>query len=102
MPEPERLALADVYAGDAARQYAAHETQQLLLSRAFQGALQIRIAVEVVFAWPGIGQLVIQAADREDFPVLQAGVIVAGAFVVLSNLVVDTFYRVVDRRLQVA
>jgi peptide/nickel transport system permease protein len=59
-------------------------------------------AVEVVFAWPGIGQLVINAAEREDFPVLQAGVIVAGAFVVLSNLVVDTFYRVVDRRLQVA
>jgi peptide/nickel transport system permease protein len=59
-------------------------------------------AVEVVFAWPGIGQLVINAADRQDFPVLQAGIIVAGIFVVLSNLLVDTFYRVVDRRLQVA
>lgn len=59
-------------------------------------------AVEVVFAWPGIGQLVINAADRQDYPVLQAGIIVAGIFVVLSNLVVDTFYRVVDRRLQVA
>ena len=59
-------------------------------------------AVEVVFAWPGVGQLVINAAQREDYPVLQAGIIVAGAFVVLSNLVVDTFYRVVDRRLQVA
>jgi peptide/nickel transport system permease protein len=59
-------------------------------------------AVEVVFAWPGIGQLVINAADRQDFPVLQAGIIVAGVFVVLSNLVVDTFYRIVDRRLQVA
>jgi peptide/nickel transport system permease protein len=59
-------------------------------------------AVEVVFAWPGIGQLVINAADRQDFPVLQAGIIVAGVFVVLSNLVVDTFYRLVDRRLQVA
>ena len=59
-------------------------------------------AVEVVFAWPGIGQLVINAADRQDYPVLQAGIIVAGLFVVLSNLVVDVFYRVVDRRLQVA
>jgi peptide/nickel transport system permease protein len=59
-------------------------------------------AVEVVFAWPGIGQLVINAADRQDFPVLQAGIIIAGVFVVLSNLVVDTFYRLVDRRLQVA
>lgn len=59
-------------------------------------------AVEVVFAWPGIGQLVINAADQQDFPVLQAGIIVAGMFVVASNLLVDTFYRVVDRRLQVA
>ena len=59
-------------------------------------------AVEVVFAWPGIGQLVVSAANRQDFPVLQAGIVIAGVFVVLSNLVVDTFYRVVDRRLQVA
>jgi len=59
-------------------------------------------AVEVVFAWPGIGQLVINAADRQDYPVLQAGIIVAGVFVVLSNLVVDTVSRLVDRRLQVA
>jgi peptide/nickel transport system permease protein len=54
-------------------------------------------AVEVVFAWPAAVQWVINAADRQDFPELQAGIIVAGVFVVLSNLVVDTFYRVVDR-----
>jgi len=59
-------------------------------------------AVEVVFAWPGIGQTIITATDRQDFPVVQAGVIVAGAFVVLANLAVDVLYRVVDRRVQVA
>jgi peptide/nickel transport system permease protein len=59
-------------------------------------------AVEVVFAWPGIGQLMINAANRQDFPVLQAAVIVAGAFVIVTNAFVDLIYRYLDSRLRVA
>jgi peptide/nickel transport system permease protein len=59
-------------------------------------------AIEVVFAWPGIGQLMINAAHRQDFPVLQAAVIVAGAFVILTNAVVDLFYHQVSTRIQAA
>jgi ABC-type dipeptide/oligopeptide/nickel transport system permease component len=59
-------------------------------------------AVEVVFAWPGIGQLMINAANRQDFPVLQAAVIIAGTFVILMNAVVDVAYRIFDTRLRVA
>jgi peptide/nickel transport system permease protein len=59
-------------------------------------------AIEVVFAWPGIGQLMINAASRQDFPVLQAGVIVAGVFVILANAVVDLVYAMLDTRLRVA
>jgi peptide/nickel transport system permease protein len=59
-------------------------------------------AIEVVFAWPGIGQLMIHAASRQDFPVLQAAVIVAGAFVILTNAVVDLLYRLVDMRMRLA
>jgi peptide/nickel transport system permease protein len=59
-------------------------------------------AVEVVFAWPGIGQLMIHAASRQDFPVLQAAVIVAGAFVIFTNALVDLLYRAVDTRMRVA
>ena len=59
-------------------------------------------AIEVVFAWPGIGQLMINAASRQDFPVLQAAVIVAGAFVVLTNAVVDLLYRSLDLRMRLA
>jgi peptide/nickel transport system permease protein len=59
-------------------------------------------AVEVVFAWPGIGQLMIHAASRQDFPVLQAAVIVAGAFVIFTNAIVDLLYRAVDTRMGVA
>jgi peptide/nickel transport system permease protein len=59
-------------------------------------------AIEVVFAWPGIGQLMIQAASRQDFPVLQAAVIVAGAFVVVTNALVDLFYGALDTRMRPA
>ncbi len=57
-------------------------------------------AIEVVFAWPGIGQLMIHAASRQDFPVLQAAVIIAGAFVILTNALVDLMYRVMDMRMR--
>ena len=59
-------------------------------------------AIEVVFAWPGIGQLMITAASRQDFPVLQAAVIVAGTFVILANALVDLAYARLDTRLRVA
>jgi peptide/nickel transport system permease protein len=56
-------------------------------------------AIEYVFAWPGVGTLMINAADRQDFFVLQAAVIVAGAFVVVSNLVIELMYRAIDNRI---
>ena len=59
-------------------------------------------AIEVVFAWPGIGQLMINAASRQDFPVLQAAVIIAGAFVIVTNGVVDLLYRYLDTRIRAA
>lgn len=58
--------------------------------------------IEIVFAWPGVGRLMITAANREDFPVLQAAVIVMGAFVVLANMLVDIASQLVDRRLNPA
>jgi len=59
-------------------------------------------AIEVVFAWPGIGQLMIHAASRQDFPVLQAAVIIAGAFVIVTNGIVDLLYRTLDMRVRAA
>jgi peptide/nickel transport system permease protein len=59
-------------------------------------------AIEVVFAWPGVGQLMITAASRHDFPVLQCAVIVAGAFVIVTNALVDVVYGLLDPRLRTA
>ncbi|MCY4665688.1 MAG: ABC transporter permease [Acidimicrobiaceae bacterium] len=57
-------------------------------------------AIEYVFAWPGLGVLTIKAAHRQDFFVLQAAVIVAGAFVIFSNLLIDMGYQFIDRRIR--
>ena len=57
-------------------------------------------AIEYVFAWPGLGLLTINAAHRQDFFVLQAAVIVAGAFVIFSNLLIDMVYQFIDRRIR--
>ena len=44
----------------------------------------------------------IHAASRQDFPVLQAAVIIAGAFVIVTNGIVDLLYRYLDARIRAA
>jgi len=56
------------------------------------------ILVEVVFDWPGIGQFALQAIQAADFPALQGFVLYAAVIYVLSFLVVDMLYFVVDPR----
>jgi len=57
------------------------------------------LVVETVFAWPGVGRLLIQAIGTRDFPVIQSGVLVISVIVVSLNLVVDLLYAVVDPRI---
>lgn len=57
--------------------------------------------IEFTFAWPGIGKLVTEAAQRHDFHVVQAGVVVAGVFVVVANLLVDVMSAAIDKRVEV-
>ncbi|TWF58411.1 ABC transporter permease [Neorhizobium alkalisoli] len=58
------------------------------------------VVIETVFAWPGVGRVIVQAIQAQDFPVIQAGVaLVAGIFVVV-NLLVDLLYGVLDPRIR--
>ncbi len=50
------------------------------------------IILEVIFAWPGVGQLLVQAVQRRDLPLVEALVFVIAVIVVLINLFVDLFY----------
>ncbi len=54
------------------------------------------IIVETVFAWPGIGSLVIQAVNNRDYPVVQADAFLMAAIFVLANLSIDLLYGVLD------
>jgi len=59
------------------------------------------VIVEVVFAWPGLGRLALDAVERRDYPVLQGAVLfMAGAFLVI-NLLVDLLYAKLDPRIAV-
>jgi peptide/nickel transport system permease protein len=58
------------------------------------------IIIETVFAWPGLGRLIVQAVPGRDFPVIQAGVFVFALIFVALNLVVDLLYAAVDPRVR--
>jgi peptide/nickel transport system permease protein len=58
------------------------------------------VVVEQVFQWPGMGTLFLGALERTDLPVISAFLILAAAFFVLINLVVDLVYALLDPRLR--
>ena len=66
----------------------------------FAAMLGGAFVVETIFAWPGVGRTVVEAVFSRDFPVVQAGVLFTSILFVLSNLLVDLAYGVVDRRIR--
>lgn len=64
------------------------------------GLLNGSVAVEVVFAWPGIGRLMLDGISRRDFPIVQATVLASGFFYVITALVVDILYAYVNPRIR--
>ncbi|MEX1177328.1 MAG: ABC transporter permease [Nitriliruptor sp.] len=58
------------------------------------------VVVEVVFSWPGIGRLALDAVYGRDYPVLQGSVLVIAAGFLLINLLVDLLYGRLDPRIR--
>ena len=54
------------------------------------------IVVEVVFNWPGMGRLLVDAVDMRDYPVIQAEVLLFSLEFILINLIVDVLYAVIN------
>jgi len=65
------------------------------LSGLFSGA----VVTETVFAWPGMGSLLIQSISNVDYPTLLAILMLSSAAIVLSNLAADVLYGVFDPRI---
>ncbi|MGY1750564.1 ABC transporter permease [Modestobacter sp. SYSU DS0511] len=57
------------------------------------------VVVEIVFSWPGLGQLALQAVQARDYPVLQGAVLLFALVFLLVNLVVDLLYSRLDPRI---
>lgn len=60
------------------------------------------VTIETVFAWRGVGDLLVTAALRRDYPVLQFGVLAVSFAVVLINCLVDVAYAWADPRVRLA
>ena len=58
------------------------------------------LVVETVFAWPGLGQLAIKALFANDYPLLQAVIMVFTLMYVLAALLVDLMYAYIDPRIR--
>jgi len=67
----------------------------------FGGLLGGIVILEQVFAWPGIGQLVIQAINQRDYPVVQGAVLFLAFLLIIVNLLTDISYAFVDPRINV-
>ena len=64
------------------------------------GLLNGSVAIEVVFAWPGVGRLMLQGISQRDFPIVQATVLAAGFFYIAIALIVDILYAYVNPRIR--
>ena len=57
------------------------------------------VVTETIFAWPGLGRLVVEAIQARDYPVVQGAVLVIATTTVLANLAADLAQALVDPRL---
>lgn len=58
------------------------------------------VLTETVFAWPGIGRLLVDSIGFRDYPVIQGTVLVIAIGFVLTNILVDVLYAFLDPRIQ--
>ena len=71
-----------------------------VLGLQFGGLLGGAVMTETVFAWPGVGTMILDAILKKDFPVVLAGVVVVAVGFILVNLVLDILYTVLDPRIR--
>ncbi len=58
------------------------------------------VITENVFAWPGLGRLIVDSINSRDYPMVQGSIFIFALFYALVNLAVDVIYTVVDPRVR--
>jgi peptide/nickel transport system permease protein len=64
------------------------------------GLLGGAVVTETVFAWPGLGRLLVESIYRRDYPVIQAGVLLSAFIFVFINMAIDLLYVYFDPRIR--
>ena len=70
------------------------------LGTRFAAMLNGVVVVEVVFAWPGVGSLVVRALETRDYPLIVATVLVTATLAILVQLLIDLVYPLLDPRVR--
>jgi peptide/nickel transport system permease protein len=60
------------------------------------------VITETIFAWPGVGRLIVSAIQGKDYPLIQAAVTLLAILFVMLNLLVDLAYTYLDPRIRLA
>ncbi len=71
-----------------------------LFGMSLGGLLSGSAIIEMVFSWPGIGKFLVDSIYARDYPVVQAFVLLATFIVVVTNLLVDLSYTILDPRIR--
>ncbi len=58
------------------------------------------VVTETVFAWPGLGRLILESITTRDYPIVQAGVLVLSALYLTGNLLVDMLYSYLNPKIR--
>jgi len=58
------------------------------------------VVTETVFAWPGLGRLILESITTRDYPIVQAGVLVLSALYLAGNLFVDVLYSYLNPKIR--
>jgi peptide/nickel transport system permease protein len=71
-----------------------------IIGLSFPFLLSGAVITEVIFAWPGMGRVTIDAIFSRDYPLIIANTFVAGTMVIGGNLLADVLYAVADPRVR--
>lgn len=66
----------------------------------FSNVLGGSVLAETVFAWPGVGRLVVDAIDQRDIPMVTGALVMTTMIVSVVNLLIDIVYAFVDPRIK--
>ena len=71
-------------------------TLALLFGSIITGA----ILTETIFSWPGIGKWIVQSITARDYPVIQGGVLIISFIIILTNIIVDLIYYLLNPKMR--